>query len=405
MTLYTSLGYIGFDAVSCQVEEARRPERDVPIALILSLAISTLLYVGVSLVLTGMVPYHLIDVHAPLSTAFTNRGHQWAGVLIAIGAVVGMTSVLLVTIMAQPRIFLAMSRDGLLPKMFSDIHPRFQTPWKGTAITGTCVGLISSLIPLDILVEFVSIGTLLAFTFVCVAVMVLRYTAPQLHRPFRCPWVPIIPIGGALCCLLLMFSLPATNWYRLLAWFGIGVVIYVFYGRRFGIEIPKLTDPPAQASSTNQTSDLDLVYQLPSTQSNATIELTHPDEPSGTLTSLMPSLIEKDSALDSNRTRANTESANTDASLVTVNIRVCHPTHGSGLSLDEDLIELVTTSTQPTSAQPQHLQRSPDIHPPLMPDHAPAVDESANSGVEDDDQSELKDGGCPTPAMRHGLDQ
>ena len=227
--------YIGFDSVSCQAEEARKPERDVPIALLLSLALSTALYVAVCIVLTGMVPYSQIDLAAPLSAAFGLRGYHWARYLVAVGAVVGITSVLLVTMLSQPRILMAMSRDGLLPPFFRAVHPRFHTPWKGTIVTGIVVGLVGSLIPLTVLVEFVSIGTLMAFTFVCIAILILRHTQPDRPRPFRCPWVPLVPILGILFCLCLMFSLPATNWYRLGAWFAIGCIVYFFYGRKYGI--------------------------------------------------------------------------------------------------------------------------------------------------------------------------
>lgn len=227
--------YIGFDSVSCQAEEARKPERDLPIAILLSLGISTALYVGVSIVLVGMVNWREINVSAPLSTAFSQRGVYWAAYLIAIGAVVGILSVQLTCMLAQPRIFLAMSRDKLLPPFFGSVHPRYLTPWKATILTGVAVAILSSTIPLSILVEFVSIGTLAAFTFVCISVIVLRYTAPQLPRPFRCPLVPLIPILGILCCLTLAFSLPAVNWYRLLGWWAIGVIIYLFYGRKHGI--------------------------------------------------------------------------------------------------------------------------------------------------------------------------
>lgn len=227
--------YIGFDSVSCHAEEAKKPERDVPLAICASLGISTMMYVAVSVVLTGMVKYSDIDEHAPLSTVFTQRGHHWAGYLVAIGAVAGMTSVLLVSMLSQPRIFLQMSRDGLLPPCMGFVHPRFKTPWISTILTGAIVAVISSIIPLSVLVSFVSIGTLVAFAFVCLAVLVLRYTRPELERPFRCPCVPAVPVIGVLLCLLLMFSLAANTWYRLLAWLAIGVAIYVFYGRRHGI--------------------------------------------------------------------------------------------------------------------------------------------------------------------------
>lgn len=227
--------YIGFDAVVCNSEETKKPQRDLPIAIILSLAVSTVLYVAVSLVLTGMVPYNRISKDAPLSAAFGEHGLRWAEVIIAIGAVVGITSVLLVTMMSQPRIFMAMARDGLLPKrFFAEIHPVFHTPWKSTILTGVFVALISALIPLSVLVELVSIGTLMAFAVVCIAVIVLRKTRPDIPRPFQCPWVPWLPGAGAFLCVMLMLSLPGQNWLRLIVWLLIGLTVYYFYGRIHG---------------------------------------------------------------------------------------------------------------------------------------------------------------------------
>jgi len=224
--------YIGFDTVTCQAEETRNPQRDLPIGIIGSLAISTVLYVAVSLVLVGMVPYHLINIDAPLSQAFGQHGMHWAEFIIAIGAVVGITSVLLVTLMGQPRILMAMARDGLLPeKFFSAVHPVYGTPHKSTMLTGGIVALLASLIPLSVLVELVSIGTLLAFCIVSIAVLVLRRSAPDVHRPFRCPGVPYVPVAGALVCALLMLSLPSSNWIRLIVWLGIGIAIYLVWGR------------------------------------------------------------------------------------------------------------------------------------------------------------------------------
>lgn len=146
--------------------------------------------------------------------------------------------------LSQPRILMAMSRDGLLPPFFRAVHPRFQTPWKGTIITGIVVGLLGSLVPVTVLVEFVSIGTLMAFTFVCASVLILRHTQPDRPRPFRCPLVPLVPILGMIFCIALMFSLPATNWYRLLVWFGIGCIVYLCYGRRHGIGDEHRSDCP-----------------------------------------------------------------------------------------------------------------------------------------------------------------
>lgn len=225
--------YIGFDSVSTHAEEARRPQRDVPIGLIASLVISTVLYIGVAAVITGMIPYHQIDIDAPIAAAFRERDIGWAHVIITIGALTGITSVLLVTMLSQPRITLAMSRDGLLPmSFFGAVHPRFKTPWKATILTGAFVALLGGLLPLRILADLVNIGTLFAFVMVCVAVLIMRRKDPALHRPFRCPLVPWVPLLGIATCLLLMFSLPAENWLRLAGWLAIGIAIYLCYGLR-----------------------------------------------------------------------------------------------------------------------------------------------------------------------------
>jgi APA family basic amino acid/polyamine antiporter len=224
--------YIGFDAVSTQAEEARNPKRDVPIAIITSLVICTALYIAVAAVLTGMVPYNEIDKDAPVSGAFEAIGLKWAQFLISVGAVAGITSVLLVMMLSQPRILLAMARDGLLPAgFFAAIHPRFKTPWKSTILTGALVSVMAALLPIDVLSELVNIGTLLAFVIVCAAVLVMRKTHPEAERPFRAPFVPLVPILGIAFCLLLMFSLPSENWLRLAGWLAIGMVIYFAYSR------------------------------------------------------------------------------------------------------------------------------------------------------------------------------
>ena len=225
--------YIGFDSVSTHAEEARNPRRDVPIGIISSLLVCTVLYIGVSIVLTGMVPYDQIDISAPVSNAFARVGLPWARFLVSLGALAGITSVLLVLMLSQPRVLLAMARDGLLPSsFFGDIHPRFRTPWKSTILTGIIVSLLSALLPLRILAELVNIGTLLAFVVVCSAVLIMRYTHPEADRPFRTPFVPLVPVLGILSCLLLMFSLPVENWLRLFIWLAIGFFVYFFYGRK-----------------------------------------------------------------------------------------------------------------------------------------------------------------------------
>jgi APA family basic amino acid/polyamine antiporter len=225
--------YIGFDSVTTNAEECKNPQRDLPIGIVGSLAISTVLYVAVSLVLVGMVPYNTIDRSAPISIAFRDVGQHWAEFIIGLGALSGLSSVLLVTLMGQPRIMLAMSRDGLLPKyIFSAIHPIFHTPYRSTFLTGIFVCLVAGLIPQSVVVELVSMGTLLAFAFVNISVIVLRRRQPELHRPFKCPWVPYLPGVGAAFCFLLMLSLPSTNWVRLFIWFTLGQIVYFGYSRR-----------------------------------------------------------------------------------------------------------------------------------------------------------------------------
>ena len=225
--------YIGFDSVSTHSEEAKNPRRDVPIGIIVSLLICTVLYVAVSAVLTGMVKYDRIDIDAPVADAFAQIGLTWAQVIISIGAIAGMTSVLLVMMLSQPRVFLAMARDGLLPpSFFGAVHPRFKTPWKSTMLTGVFVAILAAFLPLRVLAELTNIGTLLAFVIVCAAVLVMRRTDPAFPRPFRAPLGSFTPVMGILMCLMLMFSLPAENWLRLLVWLLLGVCIYFLYGRK-----------------------------------------------------------------------------------------------------------------------------------------------------------------------------
>ncbi len=228
--------YIGFDSVSTHSEEARNPSRDVPIGIIASLLVSTVLYIAVAAVLTGMVPYDQIDIDAPVSAAFAHVGLPWAQFMIAVGALTGITSVLLVMMLSQPRVFLAMARDGLVPpSFFGAIHEKFRTPWKSTILVGLFVAATGGFIPLRVLAELVNIGTLLAFVLVCAAVLIMRRTHPNAHRPFRVPFSPIVPILGILLCLVLMFSLPAENWMRLGVWLAIGLVIYFGYGRHHSV--------------------------------------------------------------------------------------------------------------------------------------------------------------------------
>jgi basic amino acid/polyamine antiporter, APA family len=223
--------YIGFDSVSTHAEEAKNPQRDVPIGIIASLVLCTLLYIGVVAVLTGMVKYDQLDVNAGVSDAFKKNGLPWAEFVIAAAGVAGITSVLLVIMLSAPRVFLAMARDGLVPKaVFASVHPTFKTPWISTILIGVFVAIMAGLLPIDALLHLTNIGTLFAFVIVCGAVLIMRRTNPEAHRPFRCPLVPIVPILGIASCLLLMLSLPAENWYRLFGWLAIGLVIYFFYG-------------------------------------------------------------------------------------------------------------------------------------------------------------------------------
>jgi APA family basic amino acid/polyamine antiporter len=228
--------YIGFDSVSVHSEEARKPARDVPIGIISSLIICTILYIAVSAVLTGMVPTDQIDKNAGVVKAFEHVGLHWMQYLVAAGAMTGITSVLLVMMLSQPRVMLALARDGLVPKsFFGDIHPKFRTPWKSTILTGLFVASMAGFLPLTLLAEMTSIGTLFAFVIVCAAVLVMRKTNPEAKRPFRAPFVPLVPILGILTCLLLMFSLPVENWWRLIIWLLIGFIIYFLYGRNHSV--------------------------------------------------------------------------------------------------------------------------------------------------------------------------
>ncbi len=231
--------YIGFDAVTTAAEESRRPERDMPIGILGSLGVCTVLYLIVAAVVTGMVPLDQIDKTAPLATAFRQHGRDFAAGLISVGAIVGLTSVLLVLLLGQSRIFFAMSRDGLLPPLFSRVHPRFHTPHLSTILVGAAVALLAAFFPLGLIVELVSIGTLFAFVLVSIGVVVLRRIAPDQHRPFRCPWadldlrrgkLPWIPMASIGACGYLMASLPLATWIRFVVWLVIGFAIYGLYG-------------------------------------------------------------------------------------------------------------------------------------------------------------------------------
>jgi APA family basic amino acid/polyamine antiporter len=226
--------YIGFDSVSTAAQEAKKPQRDMPIGILSSLAICTVLYVAVSLVLTGIISYTQLNVEAPIAAAIDSLGKPvaWLRPIIKVGAVAGLSSVILVMLLGQPRIFYTMSKDGLLPPMFSAVHPKFRTPWLAQILTGVIAMLVAGLLPISLLGELVSIGTLLAFVIVCAGVFVLRFTDPRIHRPFRTPvfWL-VAPLGVASCGYL-MYYLPPDTWARLLVWMAIGLVIYFAYGRR-----------------------------------------------------------------------------------------------------------------------------------------------------------------------------
>jgi APA family basic amino acid/polyamine antiporter len=229
---YIFFAYIGFDAVSTTAQEAKNPQRDLPIGIIASLLICTALYIAVAGVLTGMVRWQDVNIEAPIARAFLDRGLISASHIITLGALAGLTSVMLVMLLGQTRVLYSMANDGLLPKkFFADIHPRFRTPWKNTMLVGLLAAIVGSVTPIDDIGKMVNIGTLLAFVIVCVAVMVLRNTNPGQDRPFRTPWVPLVPILGILFNGYMMYKLGWLNWARLLIWLAIGLVIYFTYGR------------------------------------------------------------------------------------------------------------------------------------------------------------------------------
>ena len=224
--------YIGFDAVSTAAQEAKNPQRDMPIGILGSLAICTVIYIAVAIVLLGIVSYHELNVADPLAVGIDATGLKWFSPVIKVSALFGLFSTMLVTLLAQTRIFYSMSRDGLLPTLFSRVHPTFRTPWLSTMLTGGIVGIASGLLPIAVLGQLVSIGTLLAFVLVCLGIVLLRRTAPEIPRPFRTPWVPWVPALGALICLAQMVALPLETWERLGIWLGIGMVVYFAYSRR-----------------------------------------------------------------------------------------------------------------------------------------------------------------------------
>lgn len=221
--------YIGFDAVSTAAQEAKKPQKDMPIGILGSLVICTILYIVVSGLLTATVHYSHLNIGAPVSLAIRQTGVKWGSYVVNAGALAGLSTVMLVMLLGQSRVFYSMAHDGLLWKWAGDIHPRFRTPWKSTMITGFGAALFGSLVPIGSLGQMVSIGTLLAFVIVCAAVMILRVRRPDLERPFRTPWVPVVPILGIIVSLGLMASLNGVTWIRLVVWLIIGLVIYFTY--------------------------------------------------------------------------------------------------------------------------------------------------------------------------------
>jgi APA family basic amino acid/polyamine antiporter len=229
---YIFFAYIGFDAVSTTAQEAKNPQRDLPIGIIVSLLVCTVLYILVAAVLTGMVSWQEVNIEAPIARAFLDRGLSTASHVITLGALAGLTSVMLVMLLGQTRVLYSMANDGLLPKkFFAAVHPKFRTPWKNTIAVGLLAAIVGSVTPIDDIGKMVNIGTLLAFVIVCIAVMVLRNTNPDQPRPFRTPLVPFVPIMGIIFNGYMMYKLGWINWARLIIWLVIGLVVYFTYGR------------------------------------------------------------------------------------------------------------------------------------------------------------------------------
>lgn len=225
--------YIGFEATSTAAQECKNPQRDLPFGILVSLVLCTLLYLGMAAVMTGLVPYSMLDTADPVVTAI--RGHaelSWMRVWVEIGALIGLSSVILVMIIAQPRIFMIMARDGLMPRVFARVHPRYRTPHINTLITGFGIALLAAVFPLDLLADLTSMGTLIAFTAVCAGVLILRYTAPDLTRTFRVPWAHVVCIAGVLSCAGLLSTMNWFNWALMGVWTVIGLAIYFLYGFR-----------------------------------------------------------------------------------------------------------------------------------------------------------------------------
>ncbi|RNC28602.1 MAG: putative amino acid permease YhdG [Candidatus Dichloromethanomonas elyunquensis] len=237
--------YIGFDAVAAAAEEVKDPKKDLPRGIIASLSISTVLYILVAAILTGMLKYTHLNTPSPISSALLAAGIRWASAFISVGALAGLTSVLIAVIFAQSRVFFAMARDGLLPPLFAAIHPKYKTPYVNTLMVGAAVCLIAAFFPVKIIAEMANIGTLSALAVVSLGVIILRRTRPDLERPFKVPFVPILPGLAMISCLYLMLNLPAATWIRLIIWITIGLAVYFFYGFNHSI-MDKLVTPNAQ---------------------------------------------------------------------------------------------------------------------------------------------------------------
>lgn len=224
--------YIGFDAVSTAAQESKNPQRDMPIGMLGSLAICTVLYILVAYVLTGVVPYDQLNVAQPIAKGIDAMGLPWLAPFIKLGAILGLSSVILVLMLGQTRVFFSMSKDGLLPVKFGQVHPKFRTPARITLVTGMAIMVAAGLAPIGLVGELCSIGTLFAFAIVCLGVMALRILDPKLHRPFRTPWIWLIGPAGAAASFYLMWALPKDTWIRLIVWMAIGLVVYFIYGKK-----------------------------------------------------------------------------------------------------------------------------------------------------------------------------
>ncbi|MEU6611836.1 amino acid permease [Streptomyces shenzhenensis] len=243
--------FIGFDVVATAAEETKNPQRDMPRGILGSLLVCTVLYVAVSVVVTGMQHYTQLSVDAPLADAFKATGHPWFAGVISFGAAVGLTTVCMILLLGQTRVFFAMSRDGLLPRFFSHVHPRYRTPHRPTILLGVVIAVVAGFTSLSELAELVNIGTLFAFVVVAVGVVILRRTRPDLHRAFRTPWVPVVPVLSVAATLWLMLNLPAETWLRFAVWMVLGFVVYFLYGRTHsrlahGEDTPAV--PPSQGT-------------------------------------------------------------------------------------------------------------------------------------------------------------